>query len=213
MDPAARGELQTARGADGRELIASPDFLELSPQAGPAVFRNALIEAQRRSGASGAAVHAYSPEEYAGMRLFLSADGNAGFALKGDDIVSVFATRGADEPAQATIAILRLAVEQGGRRLDAFETQLPRLYSRGGFVVESRIPFSDANRPEGWDYEAMRAFNGGRPDVVFMVYDPQRAAAQPYRERQSGQAFTAEQYDEAAAAQQAAVARRWGGRQ
>lgn len=35
-----------------------------------------------------------------------------------------------------------------------------------------RLPFDDKYKPDGWSYKQQAKFNNGRPDVVFMVYDP-----------------------------------------
>ena len=119
----------------------------------------------------GAAVTAYPVDDYKHMRLFLTPDGRAGFALKGDDIVSVFKHPDSTE-AKVTVSLLALATQEGGRRLDAFDTQLPTMYSRDGFRAVARLKFSDEHAPEGWDRDTFKEFNGGRPDVVFMIHDP-----------------------------------------
>lgn len=74
----------------------------------------------------------YPPEDYAGMRLFVTADDKIGFALKGNDIVSLF-KHPDNKDKGAAHAMLALAVQQGGRKLDAFDTVLPGLYSDNGF--------------------------------------------------------------------------------
>ncbi|MFC9841322.1 hypothetical protein ACFVKB_47395 [Rhodococcus sp. NPDC127530] len=74
----------------------------------------------------------------------------------------------------------RTAVAQGGRRLDCFDTVLPDLYSKAGFVAVARLRWNDDYAPDGWDYTTFRQFNGGRPDVVFMAHNP-RAADSTYR--------------------------------
>jgi hypothetical protein len=128
-----------------------------------------LITIAKKESKYGAAVHAYSAEEYAGMRLFLSKDGSAGMAIKNDgDIVSLFSRKGSTSGSAA----LALAITAGGRKLDAFDTILPQFNANHGFVVASRIPFSEEFKPEDWDYEVFKDYNNGRPDVVFMVYDP-----------------------------------------
>ena len=83
------------------------------------------------------------------MRTFLTPDGKAGFALNGDDIVSVF--RHPDGPKGVVPAMLDLATSQGGRRLDAFDTTLPFLYGKSGFRAVSRTPFNPEYQPEGWN--------------------------------------------------------------
>ena len=99
------------------------------------------------------------------MRLFMTEDGTAGFALKGDQIVSVF--KHPESPYNHWgVYALRLATEQGGKRLDAFDPMLPRLYAAAGFQPTGRTGFVDEFAPEGWDFETQ-----GRPDPVAMVYD------------------------------------------
>jgi hypothetical protein len=123
---------------------------------------------------NGSSVTVYPKKDYANMRLFMTPNKDAGYALKGDDIVSVF--KSPDAPyknfGQAALAH---AVENGGRRLDAFDTALPSIYSKAGFKTVARTPFSDEYAPQGWDYNAYSQYNGGRPDVLYMVHDPENA--------------------------------------
>ncbi|KXX58786.1 hypothetical protein AZG88_44165 [Rhodococcus sp. LB1] len=119
-----------------------------------------------------ASVFVYDIGEYRRMRLLITDDGKAGIALKGDEVVSVYAHRDCRHP-RAGRALLETAVAQGGRRLDCFDTVLPDLYSRAGFVAVARLCWNDDYAPDGWDYTTFRQFNAGRPDVVFMAYDPQ----------------------------------------
>ena len=84
------------------------------------------------------------------MRMFLTKDGDAGFAVKGDDIVSVFNRK--DSPhKRVTIPALMLAVQEGGRKLDAFDTALPQLYSKLGFRISARTVWNDEFAPPEWD--------------------------------------------------------------
>ena len=115
--------------------IAEQDRLDLEEagfsapamvEARPSRFE-ALIKDAAASPPAGAAVYIYPQDEYAAMRLFTTKDGTAGFALKGDDIVSVFKHRRSPHKS-ITVSMLRLAVEQGGRKLDAFDTILPSIY-------------------------------------------------------------------------------------
>ena len=155
----------------GRGHLAQT-FYEFSGSKGAKTFQNAITRA--KTGTYGASVHAYSADEYQGMRLFMSPDGKSGFALKGDDIVSLFkhpdlAARGIANTS------LMLATEQGGSRLDAFDTQLPKLYSNSGFRAVARLKWNETYKPAGWDKSTYKEFNGGKPDVVFMTYDPGNA--------------------------------------
>ena len=170
--------------------LPAPKMYELGPE-GAAAFSNA-ITASKNSTPFGAAVYVYPEEDYANMRLFLSNDGKSGFALKGNDIVSVFSgERG------AATAMLQLAIDQGGRKLDAFDTVLPDLYAANGFKVVSRLPWNEEFKPEDWNKKTFAEFNGGMPDVVFMAYDP--AHAKP-----SGGEYAAD-YDQAVAMQDSAL--------
>ena len=84
--------------------------------------------------------------DYEKARLFLSNDCKAGFALIGDEIVSVF--NAADSPHRSvSLSMIRLAVELGGRRLDAFDIYLPHIYARNGFRVVGRGRWDDAYEP------------------------------------------------------------------
>lgn len=146
--------------------IAAPDFFELAPgdETNAQAFAAAITGAKGRFGA---AVDVKTPADYAGMRLFLSQDGRAGFAIKPDgDIVSVFSGGGAGR------AVMELAVAAGGRKLDAYDTILPQFYAAHGFRAVARLKWDDSQAPVGWDKTVFAKYNGGEPDIVFMVYDP-----------------------------------------
>lgn len=166
-------------------------FNELKADAtGAQVFHDAIVSA-KESSPYGAAVHAYDAADYQGMRLFLSPDKTVGFALKGDDIVSLFKHDKAKNSFKIATPVMTLAISQGGRRLDCFDTQLPKIYGELGFRSVARISFDPQYQPEGWSYDRFAKvkwtsysllmlngyadvfkFNSGKPDVVFMVYDP-----------------------------------------
>ena len=135
-------------------------------------FANAINKAKESHKELGSSVFAYSPEEYQQMKLFITPDNKAGFAIKPDgDIVSVF-NHAKSKYRGISPTMMLLAVQEGGRKLDAFDVVLPRFYSQAGFKVSSRLPWSDAEAPAGWSKKAAKAFNNGEPDVVFMHYDP-----------------------------------------
>ena len=160
--------LATAFRANG---IATPEFVELAggDQKNAEAFVAAISAGRETLGDVGKAVYVYPAEEYTGMRLFLTKDGKAGFALKPDgDIVSVFSSAGTG----AGRAIMETAIAAGGRKLDAFHTILPSFYAAHGFKGVARLAWADDQAPDGWDKAAMAKFNKGEPDVVFMVYDP-----------------------------------------
>ncbi|MFJ7621392.1 hypothetical protein ACIQYZ_21570 [Rhodococcus erythropolis] len=141
------------------------------------------METLREGNRFAASVYVYSDDEYAGMRLLVTDDGRSGIALKGDEIVSLYAHRDSSHPGAAN-SMLETAVQQGGRRLDCFDTVLPAIYAKSGFVAVARLKWNDDYAPDDWNYTTYSAFNGGRPDVVFMAHDP--AALGSRYQRRSG---------------------------
>lgn len=153
-------------------------------------YRAAISEA-RSAHSYSACVHVYDVTEYEAMRLFLTADRTAGFALNGDDVVSAFVHP--DSPHKGCArALLALAIDLGGRRCDAFDTVLPGIYALEGMEAVARLPWDDRYAPEGWDYGTFSKYNGGRPDVVFMAYNPETVGV-PY----SGGGISVRDYDAA----------------
>lgn len=171
-------------------------FHELG-EGGGETFHKA-IDAAKAASPNGAAVTLYSADEYDHMRTFLADDGKAGFALKGDDIISVFRDPSSKSKGAVT-SILALATQLGGKRLDCFDTALPSMYARCGFKAVGRTPFNDEYKPPGWDYDKFKAYNNGRPDVVFMIRDPKVTT---YK---AGEGKSYDDYDAAMEAQKAAV--------
>ena len=159
------------------------------------------ITKSKNEGIYGAAVHVYEPDEYAAMRLFMSKDGTSGFALKDGDIVSVFNLRAGPND-KITPHLLMLAIEQGGRKLDCFDTVLPSNYSKLGFRAVARTKWSDKHKSDDWSYETFKVWNEGRPDVVYMIYDPKYVAKGDKKYKITDGPFVADP-DEAAAIQAA----------
>ncbi len=154
--------------ADGK---STPPVYELGAGDQSAqVFHSAIKDAKDKS-KFGAAVSLYDPAEYKDMRLFLTPDGTAGFALKGDDIVSVFNKPGGPHKGVSN-PLLDLAIAQGGRKLDAYDTVLPSIYGESGFKTTSRMSFNPEYAPTDWSTQTFGPFNKGKPDVLHMVYDP-----------------------------------------
>lgn len=179
--------------------IDAVKFHELTTGPAAAKLYHRLISEAKNANKAGAAVYVYDQADYADMRLFLSEDGLVGFALKGNDVVSVFKHPNAGARG-AAVPLIRMATWLGGRKLDAYDTVLPRIYSTAGYKVAARIPWDDSQAEPTWDKKVFEAFNNGEPDVVFMVYDPTRTDF--YRE---GEGPTAKDYDDAVARQTAAV--------
>lgn len=175
--------------------VGTATMIEVDGADGAQAFHRAISSAKSSKTDIGAQVTVYSEAEYMNDRLFLSPDGKQGFALRGDDIISVF-KHGKSKVKRVTVSMLQLAIEEGGRRLDCFDTALPHIYSLIGFRAVGRIPWNDEYAPPGWNYSAMKEFNGGRPDVVFMVLDP------THRMRyKAGDGEMLEDYDDGVSAQ------------
>ncbi|NGP09614.1 hypothetical protein G6038_29955 [Rhodococcus sp. 14C212] len=138
-----------------------------------------------------ASVYVYDEDEYARMRMRVTEDGTAGVALKGDEVVSVFAHQDGAHPGVAQ-SMLRQATALGGQRLDCFDTVLPKLYAATGFVPVARLAWNDNYAPDGCSYKTYHFYHSGRPDVVFMAYNPSAVGA--LHERGAGEYVT--DYDE-----------------
>jgi hypothetical protein len=159
----ARVDVLAARG------LPAPDLYELGPEhAGE--FREA-ISALAKGNPYASSVSVYPVEDYEGMRTFVTNDGKAGIALKGDEMVSLFIHPDSEYRGSAP-ALMAAGVAQGGRRLDCYDTVLPKIYAKAGFVPVARVSWDDDYAPDGWDYGTYARFNNGRPDVVLMAYSP-----------------------------------------
>jgi hypothetical protein len=155
------------KSAFGKANLPIQTMQELVADANGAQAFRSLVADTNSSNPYGAAVAVYTAEEYQGKRLFVTEDATAGFALTADgDIVSVFSAPKSGNGR----ALMTLAVQAGGRRLDCFDTALPSYYAAHGFKTVARLPWNDEYAPAGWDTETFQSFNAGRPDVVFMVY-------------------------------------------
>ena len=130
------------------------------------------LSAGKASTKYGAQVSVLTPEDYANSRMFLTPDGTAGFAIRnGDELVSLFNHR--DSPYRGVSAsLVMLGVQEGGRRLENFDTYLSKIYKRLGFKEVGRYPWDEELKVSDWDYDTYRAWNNGRPDYLEMEYDP-----------------------------------------
>lgn len=130
-------------------------------------FYSAIGEA-KTANPFGAFVTQHEVDEYSGMRTYLSADDGVGVAVTNDgDIVSVFKNPARNQSKKASTSILFTALENGGKKLDNFNSaDLSAIYLQHGFVPVARIKFNDDYAPDGWNYE-----RDGRPDILFWVHN------------------------------------------
>ncbi|MGB0141452.1 MAG: hypothetical protein ACPF8W_00105 [Luminiphilus sp.] len=163
-----------------RTARQAPELVELtqSPQT-RTYFQDILKRAQDSQGPIGKQVDVYEPEEYEGMTLMASPNADAGFAITPEgEIVSL--VKNADSPMKGFASkSLAEAAPNGGVFLNAFDTFLTDLYGKNGYRAVSRIPFDEDVMRDSIGDEATEAFmdaardyNEGKPDLVFMVKDP-----------------------------------------
>jgi len=165
----------------GRSGSSAPSFVQLKADTDSRrAFIKDMKAAQATHGPIGRSVTVHdSPSSYKGYKLFKTEDGKAGFGISPDGELSsvVSAT---DNPNRGfSDAALAAGVQNGAKWLMAFDTVLPQKYARFGFKPVARLPFSEDVARSDWGDEATDAFmkktadyNSGKPDAVFMVYDP-----------------------------------------
>jgi hypothetical protein len=157
------------QGATTEVGVETPDLVEIKPtDEGAQLFREKIL-AGKESSKYGAAVEAYDADTYKDMRLFLTDDGSAGYALTSDgDIVSAFST---GQHIGVGPHLIMHGIEQGGKKLDAFDTVLPDMYATMGMRETSRLAFDPTQAPPDWNEAVFGKYQGGRPDVSFMALD------------------------------------------
>lgn len=138
-------------------------------RAKPFEFYMAICRAKKQH-EYGAFVTAHSPKEYKDMRLYLTTDKQAGFALTQDgNIVSVFNVSICKGVLKT---LLPIAIENGGCKLDNFNSpKLSALYELYGFDPVSKTEFDKQFAPVDWNYE-----RDGEPDIVFWIHNGDSAS-------------------------------------
>lgn len=163
--------------------IAVPKFIELDPSQQSVQGWHATLT-KARDGWDSLIENAPTPEHakryqqaklstsvapadnFGDARLFLTEEGDAGFALRGDEIVGVFKDPHSTAK-DVTLNLLALAIEAGGRTLSTFDGPTLALFQHAGMRPVARTPFDLKLKPEGWDARRL-----GKPDVVLMAFDP-----------------------------------------
>lgn len=123
------------------------------------------IEKAKKVNAHGAFVTTRSIDEYKNMKLFITLDECAGIAITSDNnIVSIF---NGGEKRGVLKTLLPLAIGQGGRKLDNFNSgKLSAMYELYGFNPVSKTKFNCEFAPDDWNYE-----RDGEPDIVFWIHN------------------------------------------
>ena len=123
------------------------------------------IENAKKVNEHGAFVTKRSIDEYKDMKLYITLDGCAGIAITPDkNIVSIF---NGGEKKGVLKTLLPLAIGQGGRKLDNFNSgKLSAMYELYGFNPVSKTKFNCGFAPDDWNYE-----RDGEPDIVFWIHN------------------------------------------
>lgn len=138
-------------------------------------FRDAIAAAAKKH-PYGKAVTIKTAEEYAerGFKFYLAPDKSAGVGVTPDgDLVSVFKAKGS----KVDIDPLLEQAAQRAIKLDAYDTGngfLINKYGKLGFRPVARVAFNPDFAPKGWSYKRL-----GRPDIVYMVRDPDGVTGAP----------------------------------
>lgn len=132
--------------------------------ASPEEFYKA-IEKAKEINPHGAFVTKHPIDKYKDMKLYVTTDGCAGIAITPDNnIVSIF---NGGEKKGALKTLLPLAISQGGRKLDNFNSEkLSIMYGLYGFNPISKTKFNCDFAPDDWNYE-----RDGEPDIVFWIHN------------------------------------------
>jgi hypothetical protein len=105
-----------------------------------------------------------------GGKIFMTEDGLAGAYVKKDGYMGgLFKSPKATYKEVAKL-LQQARIKVGGKFMDAYATELERIYVKNGFRPIARMKFNEEYAPEGWD--APGSALAGKPDVVFFAYDP-----------------------------------------
>lgn len=125
----------------------------------PSRFYRAIRKA-KKSGINSWMVDLHTKKEYAGMKCYVTKDGQSGVCVTKDgDVVSLFSR--SSEP-NAMGKLIPFAIAHGGRKLDCYGDKLQNMYARYGAVAISQTPFNEEYAPDDWD--GVR-----KPPIVAMI--------------------------------------------
>lgn len=167
-------EFITAVSATHNGLISTPNWIKLENTKVQAKEFVRLSNANKETTRFPGMVDINKADDYKNSQLFMSEDGSVGFAIKPDGEISSLVKNKKSPIKAPSYSTLQVATQNGGTWLNAIDTILPLLYGQSGFRPVARIKWDDRYAPDGWDYNdpTLKKFNNGRPDIVFMVYDP-----------------------------------------
>ena len=121
-------------------------------------------------------------------RLYVSEDGLAGVGIRPSGEIGALYSNNAMKGSGDSL--VRLALQEGGEYLECFDTYLPGVYSRAGLGKIAEIPFNPEFAPDGWDYQKMKDYNQGLPDVIFMVRDRPGLVVRRFDDYDAAESYT-----------------------
>lgn len=163
------GERDNGAGGSGNagELRLTEDT-----EDGNRSYSEALAAAKASDTRNGWAVTQKSPEELAGMKKRLSADGTVGYAVTQDgDLEAVFKNR-SNKTRNVMRDVLPQAIADGATKGDCYGDRLMNIYEAAGAIPVARVTFNDVYANEGWDeskgrpYTYVFMFSGDDADTV-----------------------------------------------
>lgn len=181
-----------------KKQIAEPVLKEVTDAK---AFSNALSEAkdelskdERRLDLQVSAVTEKEAQKIIddGGKVFMTSDGLAGGFVTADGYIGGIFKDPRSKAKGVAGKVIQQALQQGGKYLDAYGTELENIYIKQGFRPVARVPFAEQYADKGWD--SPKSVLKGKPDVVFFVYDPDNAAGTAGEGRVINEYTEAEKY-------------------
>ena len=105
-----------------------------------------------------------------GGNIFMTEDGLAGAYVKKDGYMGGLFKSPKATYSKVAKLLQQARVKVGGRFMEAYATELEKIYVNNGFRPVARLKFNEEYAPEGWN--APKSALASKPDVVFFAYDP-----------------------------------------
>lgn len=120
----------------------------------------------------GIQVYVKSAKEYQdivdkGGKLLISKDGLTGVKIEADGNIGSGFNHSKNIKQNALAPYLIAGIKMGARYAEAFDTYLPKYYSKFGFVASGRMMFDENAADKGWEKSILKT----KPDLVFMYFD------------------------------------------
>jgi hypothetical protein len=168
--------------------MSHPHFEELAPNESHVFYTR--ISAAKKANPKGAAVDIHKRSEYKGMRMFMTRDGSAGYAVKPTgELTSVFKHPDSPHENVSARAAEHASLIGGATHFSAFDP-LPGMYQKGGGKAHERTPWNEDYKASSW-----RTTQMGRPDVVYGSLGPKTKGPEQVEPYTPGSKPQVEDYD------------------